>query len=351
MLVPCCLVVVANFTGLGAFDSATCATRCGPTCFAYGNAQNTSTNEAIGCGICLSPVQRTNASACNGSESLGFEAGTLADKNQSTVPKTSTCTGKTCTVCNGASLDDVPSNAFVYITHDCKFFNAAELPSKVINISVGSKVHADSLTLFVQDNDVVRLTGDQPLHVHNSLTINGKGTVQTVIASTGAAFVVESKRVKRSGVTVEANLEVHGDSDCVLTYFSDRPAKDIAGSVTFRGYVAIANKTTSAVYLMAVANVIGTLTADSVKMQPGAAVLLLDVNGGTFALPANIPSISVSRMLGVFGKEYEVAYYNDGTLAERPAFTAANKVLLPSSLFLLFIWLVNPTFGNGDTYE
>ena len=348
----CCMHVVANFTGMGdSYDDTTCAERCGPTCFGYGRVIN-ATQGSNGCGICLSPVQNNKTNNdCNKLDSKKFDVATFEDKTKQTQKQVPKCRGKTCLLCNNTSLDVVPKNAFVYITHDCNLFDQNK-PGGIIIIDVGSNVHSDSLTFFVQNNDDVFLYGAGPLTINDAFAIKGKGTVHTSFDAEGAAFVVESKRVKKTGVTIESKLVIAGKSDCALTYFSERPFKDIQGDVSITGAVTFLfenNVTNTDYYLAAIANVQGKLTVSAASNKQK--VLVLDVNGGSFAVPKNVLVVSVSTMLGVFGKEYEVAYYNDGILSATNPFATANKILLPASLFLLFVWLLNPTFGTGDSNE
>lgn len=339
---PCCVLAVVNMTTLPTYTDATCKPHCGPTCYGYGNAVSQYVpGFSLGCAWCMSPVEKQ---ACSNASAYAFSSIEITPTVADNVPK---CIGQTCTLCNNASLDMVPNGAFVYITPSCGHFDPHSTNGSTVVLDVGTQTHTGGLTLFVRDNDTVILRGEKALSVHDTFAIKGGGIVAMQIASGYSAIVVESKRKRKSSIDIEARIEIGGVSDCALTYFSDIPAKDIDGALTFKSSVTFAHNI-SPVYLAAVANVVGKMSMSPADNLKGASVMVLDVNGGTFAVPSKIPVISVSKLLAVFGTEYEIAYFNDGNLAEEALFTTANKVLLPLSIALVYLYWRNPSFGTGD---
>lgn len=339
---PCCVLAMVNMTTLPTYTDATCKPHCGPTCYGYGNAVSQYVpGFSLGCAWCMSPVEKA---ACSNASAYAFSSIVRTPTAADNVPS---CTGQTCVLCNNASLDMVPKNAFVYITPSCGHFDAHSTNGSTIVLDVGTQTHTGGLTLFVQDNDTVILQGEQPLSVHDTFAVKGGGIVAMQIASGYSAIVVESKRKRKSSIDIKARMEIGGVSDCAVTYFSDIPAKDIDGSLTFASSVTFTHNI-APVYLAAVANVIGKMSMVSANNLKNASVMVLDVNGGAFAVPRNVPVISVSKLLAVFGTEYEIAYFNDGDLAEAALFTTANKVLLPLSIALVYLYWRNPSFGTGD---
>lgn len=353
----CCVLAVTHIKGLSVYSDDTCKWLCGPECYGYGNVL-TAAGTSAGCGYCLSPVLsdcagvKPQASApCLAQQTpppckpANFSS--VQKKPFSTAAPAPFCVGQTCLVCNGTSLDMVPAKATVYITHDCSLFLPDNTKPATVELQLGQKPHVGGLTLMVQKGDTVKLSGPTPLVVYDSFVVAGAGTVHMNVSSGTSAIIVESKRRKATNVNIGSHLIIDGVSDCALTFFSDVPARDITGNVVFAGTVTFAG-TTTPVYLAAIANVIGGMQV--LGSGPFPPALVLDVNGESFFVPDNVPVISVSKMLGVFGKNYEIAYVNDGDTATATPFVAANRVLVPTAAVLLFLWFTNPTFGTGDLY-
>lgn len=344
----CCAAsaVLTVYTGLlyGKPEWSECRHLCGPSCYAYGPMMTMNgTNQY--CGTCSMPLIKQPCDVPN--RTFDMRHVKVSDNNNYVA---NTCVGQTCVVCNGSAPlntknNQIPANATIYVTHACKHFTNSGPPS-TIHITVSNPL--PPVTIWIQKGDTL---------VTNQLTVSGS---LKILSAADATLHIQTKNTNNNNedecalsvtstdpkVTVEVVIKpllyITGAAVCGLGLYPSGTRTHLLKATASLTKVAFAN--VSQPYIAAIANVIGSM---SIAQRSVGKVLLLETADGSMHIH-NADVLSLSSMMSVFGRNYEIEYYNDGNLtkSDRGKWVAeANSYLLYSTLILTLLRLSNPTFG------
>jgi hypothetical protein len=150
---------------------------------------------------------------------------------------------------------------------------------------------------------------DGPLAVVGGVSILGTGllTVPTTNRSDCAVHAtnVGTPYAERIEVYTNAPLQVTGPGECGVAIVG----KFLSHHVSAGANLARITGTVLPFYALAAANVAGSLETDE-----HITVIILEIDPLVrFHTPQVVQTVNLSRILGVFGTSYEIAYYHDGT--------------------------------------
>jgi hypothetical protein len=259
------------------------------------------------------------------------------------------CSGSTCLLCDGDTLDIIPDGAHVYITPKCAPFIDI-LPPQTITLTTTARTIQTSLNLYLQAGDTLTLVGP-PLSVAGPVTITGANSTVIFSTSTVECHLI----VDKGGVSVESLVLIE-NGRCGIALYSDTPSVALSADLLLSGGLEFSNCTENC-FAAAVSNLQSTITivdpSTTTPDPPTLTVLVIETSSAqervTVASP-HLKTLSVSNLLNVFGTDYEIEYAceaSGGTdcSPEISARQSANAYLVPIAGVFIVLYLTNPSFG------
>lgn len=313
-------VMAAVVSRASPVDRGLCDQYAGPRDYASGVASNGSCVACRVYGRLVSCDQQTPAM-------LGILPTTITyhgDQNRAG------CTGSWCVACNGTIITP-PSNATIYISPSCGFFDDAS----TLNPPTVTIVGIPKWVTLVVGRAGAHLS--EPLETVGSVAVTGNGnlTIPTANKSDCALRVmnVGSQHGEEIVVLTSAPIVVEGPGECGVAI----EGKILSHKVSATVELASISSATERFFAVVAGNVRGSLTTNET-----CAALILEVDPLIrFDVPANVRSVNLSNYLNVFGHAYEVAYFHDGatTVALPPLEAFIDTHLKQILMYTLVVWV------------
>ena len=354
MAVTCCPVAASHVFSAAAVLATMCGDYCGPDCHAYGITAGSAGGQCI---VCKAPPETLSSCEDNYRELL---AGSVTVPDH---PTSSLCKGVTCHLCGtDLTLSGIPDGAHLYLTPTCAPFDGAsvdDFPREMTLLSPPSTVIRGNLTIHLQDSDTLRLVGHPPTIIGN-LTIVSKNARLLLDTDTSHCHLL----VENGPVVIEPHISVTR-GNCGISHFRATPptAGSASADFTLSSGLTFENCTRHC-YTGAISNIVGTVSIPRPKeeegAEPPATILVIETTLPDAALTVLPPTraFSVSKLLNVFGTDYEIEYACEAVTSHNIAdcgdtiidhsYEAVNRRLLPAALALIVIFLTNPSFGKKD---
>lgn len=349
MTVACCLAEASHVFKAAAILATTCGDYCGPDCHAYGVTANGGE-----CIVCKAPhtLQQTPC---------GDNSIELVSSSVTTPDPSSLCKGVTCHLCGAdLTLSGIPDGAHLYLTPTCTPFLAeATSPGTMTLLSPPSTVIRGNLTIHLQDSDTLRLVGDPPTIIGNLTIVSNNAQLHLDTDTSHCHLLVEN-----GPVMIEPHISVTR-GNCGVSHFRATPptAGSTSADFTLSSGLTFENCTRHC-YTGAISNIVGTVSIPPPKEEEEGAepatILVIETALPDAALTVRSPTrtFSVSKLLNVFGTDYEIEYACEAVTSHNIAdcgdtiidhsYEAVNRRLLPAALALIVIFLTNPSFGKKD---
>lgn len=304
--------------------AAQCASMCGLTCTSVGLLVG---NQS--CAFCTQALHADDHCADP------FQLPSVHTPSKSSVQ---TCNGRECILCNGSDLQHVPANAKVYISARCSgivydrnnitIYNSRRTPFQSLQLNVCTNVVLGGFPLTSTNKLIVandKCLHTQPVAVHVNVSGMSADDDSCIFS------VIQHKNNYSLAVNIAVPVNVvNKNLSCLLGAFPDAGRKNLKGSIRI-GNITVANNKTF--YAAAIANVDGTFVSAS-----NYTVIYLQTENGELTLEPKQPSVSLTKLLSIFGSTYEIRYYNpdgsDTAQTRFPWLARANHILTLSAIIV-----------------